>query len=78
MRFLSMIRRKRLGFYDVDLFKAFPTIDTGDYEADLFANTQQYAKWLEGEIRKQPNDWLWMHRRWRDKPKEVKELTEKS
>lgn len=45
----------------------FPLIQTGDFQADLIANTQQYVAALEQEIRKRPEDWtLWMHNRWRE------------
>ena len=44
----------------------FPVIRTGNYEADVVANTQQYVSHIEGKIRKRPGDWLWMHRRWRE------------
>jgi len=43
----------------------FPLIRTGDLQADLLANTQQYVVKIEEEIRKRPGDWLWAHRRWR-------------
>lgn len=43
----------------------FSLIKTGDLQADLLANTQQYVTKIEEEIRKRPGDWLWAHRRWR-------------
>lgn len=43
----------------------FPLIRTGNFRADLLANTQQYVTRIEEEIRKRPGDWLWAHRRWR-------------
>ena len=43
----------------------FPLIRTGDLQADLLANTQQYVTKIEEEIRKRPGEWLWAHRRWR-------------
>lgn len=46
----------------------FPLIRTGNYEADVIANTQQYVRQIEDIIRKRPEDWLWMHRRWRQPP----------
>jgi KDO2-lipid IV(A) lauroyltransferase len=46
----------------------FPLIRTGDLQADLLANTQQYVAKIEQEIRKRPGDWLWAHRRWRTPP----------
>lgn len=46
----------------------FPLIRTGDLQADLLANTQQYVAKIEEEIRKRPGNWLWAHRRWRTPP----------
>ncbi len=48
----------------------FPLIRTGDLQADLQANTQQYVSKIEEEIRKRPGDWLWAHRRWRTPPEQ--------
>ncbi len=50
----------------LDFGEPFPLIQTGDDEADIAANTQQYIRQIEEEIRKRPGDWLWMHRRWRE------------
>lgn len=50
----------------------FPLIKTGNLQADLLANTQQYISKIEEEIRKRPGDWLWAHRRWRTPPSEKK------
>ena len=48
--------------------KPFDLIKTGDSQKDLVSNTQQYARCLEEEIRKRPQDWtLWMHNRWRER-----------
>ena len=55
-------------FFELHFNEPFPLIRTGDYEADLVANTQQYVNHIEREIRKRPEDWLWMHRRWREPP----------
>ena len=47
--------------------KPFVLIKTGNYEADIQANTQQYASSLQAEIIKRPGDWtLWMHNRWKE------------
>ena len=44
------------------------TIDTGNQKEDVIANTARYAKVLESIIRRHPDQWLWIHRRWRTRP----------
>ena len=43
-------------------------IDTGDSEADAIANTQLFTTALENVIRRYPEQWLWVHRRWKTRP----------
>jgi len=42
---------------------------TGDAEADIVAATQQCNDALESWIRRYPDQWLWIHRRWKTRPK---------
>jgi KDO2-lipid IV(A) lauroyltransferase len=44
-------------------------IQTGDTERDVFENTQQFAKVIEEIIRKHPDQWVWVHKRWKTRPK---------
>jgi KDO2-lipid IV(A) lauroyltransferase len=41
---------------------------TGDAEADILAATQQCARTTEEWIRRYPDQWLWIHRRWKTRP----------
>lgn len=50
------------------------TILTGDRAADVLANTARYTKVLEGIIRRYPDQWLWIHRRWRTRPEGAPEI----
>ena len=49
-------------------------IRTGDNERDVFENTQRFAKVIEGIIRKHPDQWVWVHKRWKTRPKGEPEL----
>jgi KDO2-lipid IV(A) lauroyltransferase len=41
---------------------------TGDAEADILAATQRCNDVLESWIRRYPDQWLWIHRRWKTRP----------
>jgi KDO2-lipid IV(A) lauroyltransferase len=46
---------------------------TGDDETDLIVNTQKLSDVTEQEVRKYPEQWVWMHERWKTKPgKEIR------
>jgi Kdo2-lipid IVA lauroyltransferase/acyltransferase len=50
------------------------TINTGAQKEDVIANTARYAKVLEAIIRRHPDQWLWIHRRWRTRPEGEPEI----
>jgi KDO2-lipid IV(A) lauroyltransferase len=41
---------------------------TGDAEGDALANTAAFTAEMERYIRQYPEQWLWMHRRWKTRP----------
>jgi KDO2-lipid IV(A) lauroyltransferase len=45
-----------------------PLIETGDDEADTVANTARFTNVIEETIRRYPDQWLWLHRRWKTRP----------
>ena len=44
------------------------TINTGNPKDDIVTNTGRYANVLEAVIRRHPDQWLWIHRRWKTRP----------
>ena len=44
------------------------TINKGNQKEDVQTNTARYTKALEAVIRRHPDQWLWIHRRWRTRP----------
>ncbi len=53
---------------------ALELIRTGDLEADIVTNTQKFTKVIEEYVRKYPEQWLWVHRRWKTRPPGEKPL----
>jgi Kdo2-lipid IVA lauroyltransferase/acyltransferase len=43
-------------------------VRTGNAEADILANTALFAAATEAYIRRYPEQWLWVHRRWKTRP----------
>ena len=43
-------------------------VRTGRKKSDILENTQRFQKVLEEIIREHPEQWLWMHRRWKRSP----------
>jgi KDO2-lipid IV(A) lauroyltransferase len=41
---------------------------SGDVEADALANTALFTKVIEDYVRQYPDQWLWVHRRWKTRP----------
>lgn len=41
---------------------------SGEAEADALANTALFTRTLEHYIRRYPEQWLWVHRRWKTRP----------
>ncbi|GAO31424.1 lipid A biosynthesis lauroyl acyltransferase [Geofilum rubicundum JCM 15548] len=48
-----------------------PWKDTGSEATDLLENTKEYTKVIESVIREDPEQWVWMHERWKTTPADV-------
>ena len=58
-----VLRKYRLRFEP-----ALKLIRTPDEEGDVVANTAQFTKIIEDYVRRYPDQWLWVHRRWKTRP----------
>ena len=43
-------------------------VRTGNDEADATANTAKFTSVIEEYVRRYPDQWLWVHRRWKTRP----------
>jgi KDO2-lipid IV(A) lauroyltransferase len=60
--------READGRYRVEFCELLEMERTGDLRADVEANTIRFNQVLENTIRRAPEQWLWVHRRWRMMP----------
>ncbi|MFP4650047.1 MAG: lysophospholipid acyltransferase family protein [Desulfobacterales bacterium] len=56
------------GFFRVICGPQLPRIKTRDKTKDIEASTRLYNKVIEDMIRLYPEQWFWVHRRWKTKP----------
>jgi KDO2-lipid IV(A) lauroyltransferase len=59
---------QQLGKYRLRFDPAVELARTGELESDIHANTQKFTSMIEDYVRKYPEQWLWVHRRWKTRP----------
>lgn len=56
------------GLQHMHILPELPMTVSGNEEEDVRINTQKMTDFIESVIRQHPEQWVWMHRRWRTKP----------
>jgi Kdo2-lipid IVA lauroyltransferase/acyltransferase len=56
------------GKYVLHFGRELAVVDTGDVERDAETNTAAFTAAIEEYVRRYPDQWLWMHRRWKTRP----------
>jgi KDO2-lipid IV(A) lauroyltransferase len=59
--------RETTGFKIV-IGEEIPLVVTGDKITDIEINTLNYSKAIEAGVRRHPEQWFWVHRRWKNRP----------
>lgn len=59
------------GMQEVTCYPEVELEQTGNEEQDVLANTQKFTGIIESEVRKYPEQWLWIHERWKTRPNEA-------
>lgn len=54
--------------HTVHIGPEIPVVRTGRKKSDIVENTLRFQKALEEIIRRNPEQWFWMHRRWKGSP----------
>lgn len=71
------MRRKADNTHQFTILPPVDLIDTGDRENDLLENTRVYSNIISDFIDKYPDQWVWMHERWKTTPESQKLFVEK-
>jgi Kdo2-lipid IVA lauroyltransferase/acyltransferase len=54
--------------YRLQLAPEVQVVQTADEDFDVVQNTARFMKIMEDYIRKHPEQWLWVHKRWKTRP----------
>jgi KDO2-lipid IV(A) lauroyltransferase len=54
--------------YKLRLEPAVELVRSGDLETDVKENTQRFTKVIERVVRENPEQWVWVHKRWKTRP----------
>jgi len=54
--------------YRVEFDRPIDLVCSGDDDADAVANTAKFTAVIESYVRRYPEQWLWVHRRWKTRP----------
>ena len=69
LRWDDALQKYRLGFEP-----AVELVRSGDEEADVRANTQRFTRVIENYVLAYPDQWLWVHKRWKTRPPDEKAI----
>ena len=60
------------GKYILEIGNKVEIIRSADRRNDVLLNTQNFTRIIEDKIRRYPDQWFWMHQRWKTKPIQAK------
>ena len=67
----SFISRMKDGKYRLVIGPEVEISRTGDYDMDILENTQRFTNIVEDNVRRHPEQWFWLHQRWKTKKSQV-------
>ena len=65
---------QELGRHRLRFDPEIPLVKTGDFRDDVRANTALFTKVIEDYSRRYPDQWLWIHKRWKTRPESEPDL----
>ena len=69
----AFTHRRPNGKYVLEIGKKVEIIKTTDRDNDVLLNTQNFTNIIEEKIRRYPEQWFWLHQRWKTKSCQVRQ-----
>lgn len=66
------------GKYRIIIEKEVDIIKTDNRESDIVVNTQRFTKIIEDMVRRYPDQWFWVHQRWKTHPSQMNKEKKRS
>jgi KDO2-lipid IV(A) lauroyltransferase len=63
-----LIWNEKLKKHVLEFAPEIPLIRTGDFKEEVAINTARFTRAIEECVRRHPEQWLWIHKRWRTRP----------
>jgi KDO2-lipid IV(A) lauroyltransferase len=63
-----IVREGRSARHRVHVLPILEVERSGDFAADVRRNTERFTAVFEEMVRRHPDHWLWMHKRWKTRP----------
>jgi KDO2-lipid IV(A) lauroyltransferase len=63
-----IVREGRSARHRVHVLPILEVERTGDFQEEVRRNTQRFTEVFEEMVRRHPEQWLWMHKRWKTRP----------
>ena len=65
------IIRQPDGRYKIDIKEEVTLMKTENHDTDLFENTQTFTRIIEDMVRQYPDQYFWLHQRWKTKTTQI-------